>query len=519
MTASTGKLEVFDLIAEDDSTESYLARWNGDTWIVLRRGRSDSATRGIAEFAHVAQRIDDPHVVRTFDPGDTQLKGAVLLEQYLEGERLAEWLVTLETAPLPWRVAVAIVRDAALGAYAVQTACDNHPAAVSQLWPGRLVVGFDGSVRLVDPCAELRGANAPDAVRARYGAPEATGNAVFALGRILADFRAPSTLTGDDFVPPKAFDRILQRATAVAANERYRNASELAAALDALLDDPEPVRRYFETRFAAQRSAHAQNLDALGDGSTATIEAAGLTGTSGSGEGPSGFTDEVRTAVMPREVPSAPATIQELPDEDLPDFDEGSDTEEIRLDALLGSYAADADEDIRTRPFRRELIAKLKRTERVVLGKGAERVAVVSTPVQPARSGSATPDENIIIALGSTGERPADAADPSADPRLPIFSEEVPMVLSPNSDGFEEAPLHDAAAVHAALEEAAQNAPTTPRKAPRRKLAVDPGPSSAATVMIRAIELQPRSRARDYVVLAVATLLVAGLAFWAFAPR
>ena len=531
-TASNGKLEVFDLIAEDDSTESYLARWNGSTWIVLRRGRSEAATRGIAEYASVAQRIVDLHVVRTFDPGDTELKGAVLLEQYLEGERLSDWLVTLETAPLPWRVAVAIVRDAALGAYAVQVACGGHPAAARELWPGRLVIGFDGSVRIVDPCAELRGAAAPAAVRERYGAPEADAAtpeqghaAVFVLGRILAELRAPTAATGDDFVPPKAFDRILQRATAAVATERYRNASELAVSLDALLDDPEPVRVYFENRFAAQRQAHAQSLTALGESDTATLEARGLDA-DGTGDAPSGFTDEVRTAVMLREVPSAPATIQELPDEDLPDYDESSDTEEIRLDALLGSYAADADEDIRTRPFRRELIAKLKRTERVVLGKGAERVAVVSTPVQPARTGSATPAENIIIDVppGTASiEHPAvgGQSDATTDgPRLPIFSEEVPMALgAPNSEGFEEeAPLHDASVVQAALEEAAHTAPTVPRKMPPRRPAYDAAPNSSATVMIRAIEM-PRSRTRDFVVLAIATVIVAGGAFWFFAAR
>lgn len=500
-----GKLEVFELIAEDDTTESYLARWNGDTWIVLRRGRSDTATRGIAEFAPVAQAIDDPHVVRTFDPGGAlpALQGAVLLEEYLEGERLSEWMVSLEQNPLPWRVAAAIVRDAALGAYAIQVACGDHPWAASELWPGRLVVGFDGSVRIVDPCAELRGAAAPAAVRDRYGAPDrmletkpgAPGEgpaAVFALGRILADLRAARSAGDlDTFVPPKAFERILARASAATPAERYRNASELAAALDALLDDPEPVQAYFAARFSNERQAHAHTLAALGDGDTRTLETAGIVDAAGSGSGEteSGFTDEVKTAVMQREVPSAPATVEDLSraEQVLPDFEEAPDTEEVRLDAMLGSYAADADEDIRTRPFRRELIAKLKRTERVVLGKGAERVAVVSTPVQPARTESATPEENIII---------------DATPMMPPVSEQ------------EEAPLVDAAIVQAALEEAAQSAPTVPRRA-----AIESAPNSGATVLIRAIDVPSRSRARDFVVLAVATLIVAGVAFWVFMPR
>lgn len=511
--ASTGKLEVFELIAEDDTTESYLARWGGDTWIVLRRGRSETATRGIGEVAAIAEGIVADNVVRTFPPSDQVLKGTVLLEEYLEGERLSEWMVSLAENPLPWRVAAAIVRDAARGAYAIQTACKHHPWACSELWPGRLVVGFDGSVRIVDPCAELRGAAAPAVVRDRYGAPDrmlettpaANGEstaAVFALGRILTDL-TPADGKGDDrFTPPKAFERIVSRSTAPTPSERYRNSSELAAALDALLDDPEPVQAYFAQRFSAERQAHAHSLAARAQDETATLEAQALGGLEFSAELPmSGFTDEVKTAVMQREVPSAPATIQELPD-----FEEASDTEELRLDAVLGSYAADADEDIRTRPFRRELIAKLKRTERVVLGKGAERVSVIPTPLQPARTDSSTPDENVIV---TNPRSEITVEDPT--PLMPPISEE--MLLGPVSSELEEAPMVDAAVVQAALDDAS-NAKTIPRRS-----RIEPAPNSGATIMIRAIDVRPRSRSRDFVILAIATAIVAAVAFWVFMPR
>lgn len=507
--ASTGKLEVFDLIAEDDTTESYLARWKGDTWIVLRRGRSETSTRGIAEVAPLAQAIEAEHVVRTFDPGsdNASLQGAVLLEEYLEGERLSDWMVSLEESPLPWRVAAAIVRDAARGAYAIQTACGHHPWTCSELWPGRLVVGFDGSVRIVDPCAELRGAAAPAAARDRYGAPDrmlestpsGTGEgtaAVFALGRILTDL-TPTGAHGDadTYVPPKPFERILARATASAPAERYRNSSELAAALDALLDDPEPVQAYFAQRFSAERNAHAQSLAAYAD--AATLETASVDSPDTSSDEAftalGGFTDEVKTAVMQR-VPVAAPTVQ-----DLPDFEEISDTEELRLDAVLGSYAADADEDIRTRPFRREILAKLKRTEHVVLGKGAERVSVVSTPVQPARMESSTPDENVIV---------------DATPLAPSVLEiEPPSLIGPISSELEEAPLVDAAVVQAALDEASQ-APTVPRRS-----TAPAAPNSQATVMIRAVQVAPSTRTRDFLILVIATLIVAGVAFWVFMPR
>ena len=510
MATSKGKLEVFELIAEDETTESYLARWRGDTWIVLRRGRSDAATAALEDVRSMAVAIDDAHVVRTFDAG---AELPVLLEEYVQGDRLETWLVTLEQKPLPWRVAAAIVRDAAIGAFAIQSACGKNALAASELWPGRLVVGFDGSVKIVDPCAELRGALPPPATRTRYGAPELADSqpgpaaAVYALGRILAELRAPDGATGD-LEPPKAFERILLRATAEAPSERYRNASELAAALDALLDDPQPVEAYFAERFAAERLAHASALDALGDG-TQTLETSSIGGEDSGetgGETQSGFTDEVKTAVMqrsePRLPPDAAATSQKLPD-----FEESGDTEELRLedlgglgsdDDLLGSFTADADEDIRTRPFRRELIAKLKRTERIVLERGGARVAVVPTPVQPARSQSLTPDENVIVAT------------PSA---VNIADDDLTPLMPPVSSEHEEAPMIDTATVDAALAAAAH----TPKPKPRTF--DEPPPNSGETVMMRAIDVTPRSRTRDFVILAIATLVVAAVAFWVFSLR
>lgn len=499
MVTSKGKLEVFELIAEDDTTESYLARWRRDTWIVLRRGRSEAAAAAIELVRSMAVRIAHPHVVTTFDGG---IELPVLLEEYVQGDRLETWLVSLEERPLPWRVAAAIVRDAALGAFAIQSTCKD-PLAVSELWPGRLVVGFDGSVKIVDPCAELRGALPPPAIRTRYGAPEledqqpGPSTAVYALGRILAELRP--RLDGlrhgsAALEPPRAFERILLRATAAAPGERYRNASELAAALDALLDDPQPVKAYFAERFATERQAHAVALDALGTQTMETPSAPDLTG-----EIISGFTDEVKTAVMsrsesslPKLPPSSPVTMQ-----DLPDFDESGDTEELRLDAMLGSYVPDADEDIRTRPFRRELIAKLKRTERVVLERGGERVAVVPTLVQPARTDSRTPDESVIVATPSAVSIPE--------------SDETPLV-PPVSSEHEEASLIDTATVQAALTVAAH----TPK--PARSRLPELPPNSGETVMIRALTVE-RWRTRDLVVLAIATVLVAAVAFWVFSTR
>lgn len=509
MATSKGKLEVFELIAEDETTESYLARWRGDTWIVLRRGRNEAATAAIEDVRGIAVAIDDAHVVRTFEAGADL---PVLLEQYVQGDRLETWLVTLEQKPLPWRVAAAIVRDAALGAFAIQSACGNDARAASELWPGRLVVGFDGSVKIVDPCAELRGALPPSSTRTRYGAPELTDSqpgpaaAVYALGRILAELRAPDGAVGD-FAPPKAFERILLRASATEADARYRNASELAAALDALLDDPEPVEAYFAERFASERRAHGAALDALGD-NTQTVETAGIGGDDSGESGAeltSGFTDEVKTVVLPRSEPKLPETAATM--QNLPDFAESGDTEQLHIadlselgvsDELLGEFTADADEDIRTRPFRRELIAKLKRTERTLLDRGGARVAVVSTPVQPARTESRTPDENVIVATPSS----VHVVDDALTPLMPPISNE-----------------HEAARTETATVDAALAPKPKPKPKPKPIDFDALAPNSGATVMIRAVNVSRRSRGRDLAVLALATLLVAAVAFWVFSTH
>lgn len=512
MAASKGKLEVFELIAQDPSTDSYLARWNGSTWIVLRRARSNDAARGIAQVTQTAYRLVHPNVVRTFDPIDDlpELRGAILLEEYVEGERLADWMQTLAESPLPWQVACAIVRDAAAGASAIQAAADD-PRAVSELGPQRLVLGFDGSVRIVDPCAELRLAPMASDERQRYAAPELDGgaanasSAVFGLGRILSELLTQASDT------PKALERILQRASAEPP-ARYRTPAELAAALDALLDDPEPVQAYFAKHFAEERHNHAEALRAI---SSENATALG---------GESGFTDEIKTAVMTR-APEAPAeTLRGLPDFDDPpkagelvDFEESGETEELRLDEVLGAFAADADEDIRTRPFRREVLSKLKRTERETLSRGGARVAVVPTAVQPPRQGSNTPDENVIVESSA------------APPMSAEQSEETPLV---NLDVVKAARAAIGQDDHAiTLRNASANRPVltlrsadpslVPREKPRRPskpVANNPKALAAETVMIRAVSAKP-NRTRDVLVLTLAIALVLGVALWAFLPR
>ncbi|RYE85244.1 MAG: hypothetical protein EOO75_17170, partial [Myxococcales bacterium] len=257
-------LEIFEAITEDDVTVSYLARWTRRTWIVLRRGRTESATRSLAAISATARSISHPNVVRTLDPGAelAELQDTVLLEEYVHGDRVDVWLHKRAIHPLPWRVSTAIVRDAALGAAAIHAALPHQPHAASALWPGRLVVGVDGHTRVVDPCAELRGVTLPSELRARFCAPELGGSGtpidasatVFALGRILTEM-CQTDRTDDLHAAPRALERVLARATHATARERYRSPADLAIVLDALLDDPNPVRSYYDGRRAAEREA------------------------------------------------------------------------------------------------------------------------------------------------------------------------------------------------------------------------------------------------------------------------
>lgn len=505
MTASKGKLEVFELIAQDPSTDSYLARWSGATWVVLRRARDEQAAQGMRTVGPIVFGLTHPNVVRTFDPSAElpELSGVVLLEEYVEGERLADWMPHLHEEPLPWQVACAIVRDAAVGAQAIQRATPD-PRAASELCPQRLAVGFDGSVRIVDPCAELRGAPMAEADRARYcesAAAVDASAAAYALGRMLSELLPAASAENG---VPKPLERILQRA-ASGVEVRYRTAAELAAALDALLDDPEPVRAYFAERFAEQRRAHTDALRAITDELPAQIE--------------SGFTDEIKTAVIPRAVPDSTETMRALPD-----FEESNDTEQLKIDEVLGAFAADEDEDLRTRPFRREVLSKLKRNEQETLARGGARVAVVSRPLQPARTVSHTPDENVIVAApsGSVVGFDLEAHSDSVPPVGAVGSDETPLVpaavvrraLAAQAG----APTERAASVGRAASRkeparvsAKSSSATEPRKSASRAPALD-SMHAGETVLIRVPQSRPR--ARDLVILAIVVVIVLGFALW-----
>lgn len=415
-------LEIFEAIAEDNATVSYLARLSRRTWIVVRRARTEEASRQLASVATTALRIVHANVVHTLDPGPElrALQQGALFEEYVHGDRLEVWRQGREVRPLPWRVAAAVVRDAALGAFAVQSASQGDPRAASELWPGRLVVGFDGVTRMIDPCAELRGVELPPALREWYCAPELEAGgpidasaAVYALGRIL-DELCTRTRTHESFVPPKTFERILQRATQPVAADRHRNPSELAIALDALLDEPNPVRGYYESRRALESAA--ASLGTLGP-HKGTLESAKQAPASqrqrrrrSSGRwaavAHSISRDGARSTLLSLQTPRSPPSSDQIPimvrqvqppasdlaplsheapnTDPMPisslagfdDYDE-AEHDELLLPHLAGPHDLEA-----TLPLRLELLAKLQHDEHVVLENGGERVAVAAAPVR-----------------------------------------------------------------------------------------------------------------------------------------
>lgn len=416
-------LEIFEAIAEDNVTVSYLARWQRRTWIVLRRAQGDEATEQLGAIAPLARRIQHPHVVRTLEPGAElgALQHAVLFEEYVHGDRLDAWMLSRIRKPIPWQVAVAIVRDAALGAAAVRAVLLLREEAVSELWPGRIVVGMDGMVRVVDPCAELRGVELPSALRARYGAPEllegapGEASAVYALGRILMDLCASP---GNDDMP-KALERIVARATEPRPGDRHHDLSQLAVALDALLEEPKPIRAYCEARRAEDAAANAVTggdpvRQTLESAKTAPVSqrrrlrrtsASGMVVVDRSGRGgdtqralavPSSDQLPIHVRPIPPSSPNtAPSPRQVADDLEAPntdpmmaafssqDFDE--DYDPSAHDELLSEYVADEREDALTLPIRRELLARLQRDEHEELGGGA------GVAVAAARAPRATP--------------------------------------------------------------------------------------------------------------------------------
>ena len=239
-------LEIFDPISEDATTSTFLARWREEQWVLLRRGRNAEATARLGAILAIARTLVHPNVARTYS-AEGALEESVLLEEHFEGERLDAWLRASAQLPIPWRVVAAVVRDAARGAAAIAA---QAPHAIRVVWPERVVIGVDGVARICDPFAELRGLQLPRAVHARYVAPEDRRDApalVWSLTRILED------LCGTLAEPAAPLRQVLRASIA----EQFTTASELADALDALVDEPNPTLVHCSTRRRFARSARA----------------------------------------------------------------------------------------------------------------------------------------------------------------------------------------------------------------------------------------------------------------------
>lgn len=233
---------------------------------------SETAVReAIRDEARIAARIRHPNVVSVIDVIEDGENVGIVLE-YVHGESLSALLeqAAMRHAQVPVAVAVAVFIDVLHGLHAAHEAVDEKGAALAVIHrdvsPQNVMVGADGVARVLDfgiSKAEKRSTVTREGQvkgKLRYMAPEQLGGTVsvatdtYAVGLVLWETlagsspfgavdhdaelvgrvlmgisRAPSSLRAE--VPP-ALDAIIARALAVTVENRFRAASEMAAALE-----------------------------------------------------------------------------------------------------------------------------------------------------------------------------------------------------------------------------------------------------------------------------------------------
>ncbi len=206
--------------------------------------------------AQLLARVNDPGIVQVFDFGHAE-EGPYYVAELVAGESLAE---RLERGPLPPPQARAIAEQLAraLGSAHAQGVvhCDVKPANVLLAPGGMVKIGDFGVARLAE--ATSQGPSATVAGTPRYmspeqarGRPTTAATDVYSAGIVLYEMLAgePPFATGSpvelglrhlqdqpDPLPtrvPRALRDVVERALAKEPGERYRDGTEMAAALRA----------------------------------------------------------------------------------------------------------------------------------------------------------------------------------------------------------------------------------------------------------------------------------------------
>lgn len=268
-----------------------------------------SYRRMIRDEALLLARVHDAHVVPILDVVDADGELMLVLE-YVESMSLADLLASAKARGerVPLAVVARIVIDALAGLHAAHECLDEQGAPLGiihrDVSPQNVIVGTDGVSRLVDfgiakatsPALDGPEVTTGDVIKGkvRYLSPEqikhmpldrrsdvfsagimlheaVTGKRLVAasdegdvlLGTLLGDFDPPSK--HDETIPP-ALDAVVLRALAVARDERFRTAAELAEAVEAsvAVASEREVARLVEVHGGAALSERRLRLRSFG---------------------------------------------------------------------------------------------------------------------------------------------------------------------------------------------------------------------------------------------------------------
>ncbi|MBI4820918.1 MAG: serine/threonine protein kinase [Deltaproteobacteria bacterium] len=229
-----------------------------------------SFVRRFEHEAAVAGRIDSPFVAKLFEAGQAG-QTLYLVHEYVEGWTLSRVLNELRKSSEPHSIASSVQFTLELleGLEALHSASDGRGRLLEtvhrDLSPNNIMVGEDGRPKIIDlglgksRIQTWRTQTGAVMGSPGYMAPEqAVGRRVdqradlYSVGVVLFElltlqpyiergpvaamllrsaqpaFRAPSTLRAD---VPRSLDELLRRALALSADDRFRSASDFAAAL------------------------------------------------------------------------------------------------------------------------------------------------------------------------------------------------------------------------------------------------------------------------------------------------
>jgi ABC-type branched-subunit amino acid transport system substrate-binding protein len=315
-----GKYVLVQKIAEGGMAEIFLAKQTGpdislgfERNIVVKRmlphlSRQDEFVAMFLDEARLASRLTHPNIIPIYDLGLAEGSYYICME-YLPGEDLS-WVLRQargQAKQLPIDVALRIVIEAARGLHHAHEFADEDGRPLHivhrDVSPGNIYIGYEGQVKVLDfgiAKAESRVSSTTVGTvkgKAMYMSPEQSRaepvdrrSDIYALGVVLyetltisrpflrdsADGVVHAVLRGDCEPPRKrrpelaeALERIVMKAMALEAADRFATAAELADALEHELEALNPtgqgaqVGRYLRQLCGEQQMAQKTRIPTL----------------------------------------------------------------------------------------------------------------------------------------------------------------------------------------------------------------------------------------------------------------